>query len=280
MVFGVNVLDLDFWVQIDSIEQPIKSNSLGSGNMSHCLASSLYDHLDHCFVFFKDVQQSFLMRKLDVSRNKVNIIQNIEHSSRLLAHVILITANNGFPRSIMVLSRVSKDYTIRFHKSRVGIPSNLNPASKEMISDSVVLWETEVFFLHIQLFWNKCMTTKNAQCSTRSRFWVLKISCKIGVLKQSQSVVFCSITHMTILFLFTCVMNVRYQSIQAFVTGFGSFRNRSCKFVHWPWSIRSSNTCQVEAFQNNLRASFWQHSHRFQFFLFEVMVIDAWVDTL
>ena len=41
--------------------------------------------------------------------------------------------------------------TIRSHKSRAGIPSNLNPASKEMISDSVELWETAVCFLHIQL---------------------------------------------------------------------------------------------------------------------------------
>ena len=41
--------------------------------------------------------------------------------------------------------------TIRSHKSRAGIPSNLNPASKEMISDSVELGETEVCFLHIQL---------------------------------------------------------------------------------------------------------------------------------
>ena len=40
---------------------------------------------------------------------------------------------------------------IRSHKSSAGIPSNLNPASKEMISDSVELCETEVCFLHIQL---------------------------------------------------------------------------------------------------------------------------------
>ena len=44
-----------------------------------------------------------------------------------------------------------KTKTIRFHKSRAGIPSNLNPASKEMISDSVEVCETEVCFLHIQL---------------------------------------------------------------------------------------------------------------------------------
>ena len=35
LVFGVDVFDLDFGVQIDSIEQPIKSNSMSSGNMSH-----------------------------------------------------------------------------------------------------------------------------------------------------------------------------------------------------------------------------------------------------
>ena len=49
LVFGVNVFDLDFGVQINSNKQPIKSNSVGSGNMSHCRASSLSDHLDHCF---------------------------------------------------------------------------------------------------------------------------------------------------------------------------------------------------------------------------------------
>ena len=40
--------------------------------------------------------------------------------------------------------------TIRSHKSGAGKPSNLNPASKEMISDSVELCETEVCFLDIR----------------------------------------------------------------------------------------------------------------------------------
>ena len=66
MVFGVNVFDLDFGVQIDPIEQPIKSNSVGSGNMSHCRASFLYNNLDHCFVVFKHIQQTFLVRRVDV----------------------------------------------------------------------------------------------------------------------------------------------------------------------------------------------------------------------
>ena len=36
LVFGVDVFDSDFGVQINSIEQPIKSNSVSSGNVSHC----------------------------------------------------------------------------------------------------------------------------------------------------------------------------------------------------------------------------------------------------
>ena len=34
LVFGVDVCDLDFGVQITSNKQPIKSNSVGSGNVS------------------------------------------------------------------------------------------------------------------------------------------------------------------------------------------------------------------------------------------------------
>ena len=69
LVCGVTVFDLDLGVQIDSL--PIKSNSVGSGNMSHCKTSPLYDHLDHCFVVFKDVQQSFLTRRTRVRGNEV-----------------------------------------------------------------------------------------------------------------------------------------------------------------------------------------------------------------
>ena len=40
LVLGVNVFDLDLGVEIDSIKQPIKSNSVGPGNMSHGRAFS------------------------------------------------------------------------------------------------------------------------------------------------------------------------------------------------------------------------------------------------
>ena len=34
LVFGVGIFDWDFGVQINSIEQPVKSNSVSSGNVS------------------------------------------------------------------------------------------------------------------------------------------------------------------------------------------------------------------------------------------------------
>ena len=55
LVFGVDVFDLDFGIQIDSIEQPIKSNSVGSGNMSHCRTPSFNDLLDHRFIVFEHI---------------------------------------------------------------------------------------------------------------------------------------------------------------------------------------------------------------------------------
>ena len=56
LVFGDNMFDLDFGVRINSIEQPIESNSVGSGNMSHCWISAHDDHLDHRFIVPKHIQ--------------------------------------------------------------------------------------------------------------------------------------------------------------------------------------------------------------------------------
>ena len=107
-----------------------------------------------------------------------------------------------------------KTETIKSHNSRTGSPFNVNSASKKMI--------TEVGSLHIQLIGTIVWLPKNAQCSSRNGFWIFEISREVRVLKQSQSALFSSISHMTILFVFTCMMNVWNQSIQAFVTCFWS----------------------------------------------------------
>ena len=151
----------------------MKSNSVGPWNMSYRRASSLYDHLDHCFVVFKHIQQSFLMWRLDVCVNEINITQLIDHSSRLLTFLNRVKWRTNFT---FVQRRASpflrfwfvspRTVPIRSHKSSAVIPSNLNLASKEMISDSVELCETEVCFLHIQLIgknvWQQKKKTHNA----------------------------------------------------------------------------------------------------------------------
>ena len=53
---GVDVFDLDFGVQVNSIEQPVKSNSVSSGNMSHCWTPSFHNPLDYSFIVFKHTQ--------------------------------------------------------------------------------------------------------------------------------------------------------------------------------------------------------------------------------
>ena len=59
--------------------------------MSHCGTSLLYDHLDHCFVVFKHIQQSFLMRKFDVWGNIINNIKNVDHSLRSFFGPLLLS---------------------------------------------------------------------------------------------------------------------------------------------------------------------------------------------
>ena len=54
--------------------------------------------------------------------------------------------------------------------------------------------------------------------------------------------------------LFTCMMNVRHQTRQAFVTSFSLFCDRTGKFVNRPKNVRSPNTSQIQTFENNL----WQ----------------------
>ena len=75
MVLGINIFDLDLWVQVISVEQPIKSNSVGSGNMSHCKTSVFDDHLDHGFTVLKDVQHSSFMGRIRLWGNKTDIRQ-------------------------------------------------------------------------------------------------------------------------------------------------------------------------------------------------------------
>ena len=55
-----------YLIWIYSIEQPIKSNSVSSGNMSHGRTSAFHNHFNYSFIVLKHIQQSFLARGLDI----------------------------------------------------------------------------------------------------------------------------------------------------------------------------------------------------------------------
>ena len=58
MVFGINKFDLDLRVQLDSVKSPVKSDSVGSGHVSHRRTPALDDHLDHRFIVLKKCTES------------------------------------------------------------------------------------------------------------------------------------------------------------------------------------------------------------------------------
>ena len=155
LVFGVNVFDLDLEVQNDSIKQPIKSNSVSCRNMSHRWTSAFHYHLDHCFDVFKHIQHSFLMRRLDVWGNKINIIQIINHSLRLFSFCESCAVENKLHVCSSTGLPVQNGSDSCFQELQRSDPINqereYRPTSILHQKWFLILCETEVCFLHIQL---------------------------------------------------------------------------------------------------------------------------------
>ena len=155
-----------------------KSNSVGSGNMSHCRASSLDDHFDDSFIVFKDLQQSFLTRRIDVWRNKNNIIQ-INLSVNFLSRWRLKRVSPY----VIILMRVSVkncDDQMRLYR-----PYKVQHPRKWFL---ILLNCAKLKFVSYTSSWleRKRVASENTQCSNWWRFWILKIASKIWVLEQTQ----------------------------------------------------------------------------------------------
>ena len=119
---------------------------------------------------------------------------------------------NKSSRSLCSLSHASNNTMISYN-SRAAKQSNLNPVSKEKISDSVELCETAVCFLHIQLIGTNKWLPRMHNVPPEVDCWIFKISCEVRVLKQSQSALFCSITKIAILLVLTCMMSIDCASL-------------------------------------------------------------------
>ena len=156
--FGVHIFDLDLWFWIDSVEKPMKSNFVGSGHLSHCWTSSFYDHLDDCFVVFKNLPLRLAFRRMCVCGYEVHIWQLINIKVALfswcfylgfIARVVSCPAPVSWNKSNWSFGVVCTSINPS-QWSRASRQSIRSPASNEMISDAVELWDTDVCFLHIQ----------------------------------------------------------------------------------------------------------------------------------
>ena len=157
-----------------------------------------------------------------------------------------LTTADGFPRSSLLGSsvRFGTEWSTSITNSqrvRAGIPSMRKLASREVIAASVELCETEVCFFAHPTSWHKRVTSENAQDPSWCWFWVFKVSCKIRALKQSKSALLCCVSHITTLPAFTCMMNVRDQTRQAFVRRFLS--------TLWPHKQDCSQTTKYQVSQ-------------------------------
>ena len=78
------MFDLHLRFQVDSVEQPIKRNSVGSGHVSHCRTSSFDSHVDDSFVVFKNVQLRLALKRIWVCGDVIHMRQLINISVSLL----------------------------------------------------------------------------------------------------------------------------------------------------------------------------------------------------
>ena len=241
LMFGVDVPDLNLGMQINSIKQPIKRNSVGSWHVSHCWTSAFDYHLDHGFIVHKDIQHSTKSRRSHVRRNVINIIQiQIDvHGWILVFHVKVLLRNkfpcDSWPLDLLIWFGEEWNTAItKSERSRAGIPSMRKPASREIISASVELCETDVCFLHIQFLGRNVWLSNMHKSTPDVDFESSRSPAKSESWNSPKSTLLCSVTHMTILSEFTCVMNVRDQARQTFVTSFSTFCNCTGNFVYGP----------------------------------------------
>ena len=185
LVFGVKVTDLNFRVQINHVKQPIQSSSVGPWNMrDFVLGKSFWlpPHRPQSHTTSNWDQNALYLVECDQCV-EMTFVCLIGMGFRMFD----LTTDDGYHRSSLlgpsVLFGTEWNTSItKSQRSRQGIPSMRKPASREMISTPAELCETEVCFLHIQLFGTNVWLPK-VQDPFWCWFWVFKVSCKIRVLK-------------------------------------------------------------------------------------------------
>ena len=169
--------------------------------MSHCWTSALDHHLDHRFIIFKNVKHRTRLRRIHVWGNIIDVAQFkmfvLNWSLNLVLGLfswwcvmrqVSLYILFGF---LELVGRRMQHFKNQIQRSRAAIPSIREPASGEIISASVELWETEVCFLHIQLMGRNVWVPNMHKILPWGWLWVFKTSCRVRVLKQSWSALLC-----------------------------------------------------------------------------------------
>ena len=135
---------------------------------------------------------------------------------RMLGDVLCDRFRCNSPRSLALLVWFGG-------RSREGIPSMRKPASREIISASVELCETEVCFLHIQLLGTNVWLPKMHKSPHDVDFE----SCKIRILKRSEPALLrCCFPLNNIAWIHMCD-----ECERSFATSFSPFCDRTREFV-------------------------------------------------
>ena len=169
--FGVNIFDLDFLDQVDSVKKPINRNSVGSGCVTHCWTSALDDDLDQRFIVLT------LRNSKSLCWIWVIVWELVCRAAGVPAHSLWI---------LWLVGRRMQHFNNQIPKIKSGNSVHAQTCIKRNnFWFRWTVWDRSLLLAH-PTYWNTCMTSKNAQCSSWRRFWIFKISRKIRVLKQSQ----------------------------------------------------------------------------------------------
>ena len=202
MIFGM--VDLVRWRMKYFNHQVLK---IKSGNYIH--AYNTYNRAPRweelAFEGMKSTLSKLLITPWDCFR--FWIVWRVERTSRLFINKSL--------RSLLLWFVFPRTATIRSHSSSAGIPSNLNPASREINLGSVQLCETKSLFLAHPICWHKRVTSDNAQNFLLMLIWGLQGLLQNQSLETTQAALLCCVSHITTLLVFTCMMNVRDQTRQS-----------------------------------------------------------------
>ena len=190
---------------------------MGSGCVSHCWTSAFDDHFYHGFVILRNVKHRTKSRGFRVRRIMINITQ-IKKKKVLGWNLGLVF---GCACLMCVTRRVSSYLTLgvlelvwgrmnhfynKIPKIKSWSPTMRKPASREIISASVELCESDVCFLHIQL------VGTNVRLPKCIRVHLMLILSLLDLLQNQspETILICIVvlySHVTILFVITCMMN-------------------------------------------------------------------------